>query len=79
MVPSITVATVNGGYTRRTSLPDFAMSLHFHRRPTVVLRQTLALALVALMLAACGNKGNLVKPTPKDVPAPASAAPPATR
>ncbi|MEO5560291.1 MAG: hypothetical protein ABIO49_10465 [Dokdonella sp.] len=75
MVPSIPVDTVNGGYTGRTSLPDFVMSLHFPRRRTVFLRQALAFALVALLLAACGNKGNLVKPTPKDVPAPASAAP----
>ncbi|MEO5625210.1 MAG: lipoprotein [Dokdonella sp.] len=78
MVPSITVATVNGGYTACTPLPDFVMSPHFHRRRTLVLRQTFAFALVALLLAACGNKGNLVKPTPKDSPAPASIAPPAS-
>jgi predicted small lipoprotein YifL len=37
-------------------------------------RCALGLALVALLLAACGNKGDLVKPTPK--PAPALAAVP---
>jgi predicted small lipoprotein YifL len=77
MSPSITVGTVNGGYTGGTSLPDFAMS-PYSMQPPSVLRRAFGFALVALLLAACGNKGNLVKPTPKDSPAPASAAPPAT-
>ncbi|MEO6689849.1 MAG: lipoprotein [Dokdonella sp.] len=55
------------------------MSLQFLRRQTVFLRPTLVVVMVTLFLAACGNKGNLVKPAPKDAPAPASAAPPATR
>lgn len=54
------------------------MSPYFLLRRAVVLRQAIAFALVALVLVACGNKGNLIKPTPKDVPAPATAAPPAT-
>ncbi|HEY0230896.1 MAG TPA: lipoprotein [Dokdonella sp.] len=34
-----------------------------------------ALALTVLLLAACGNKGDLVKPTPKPAPAPPPATP----
>jgi hypothetical protein len=58
------VAAVNRGYTAVTPLPDPAMSLsRSFLRP--------ALVLAVLLLAACGNKGPLVKP---DAPAtPASA------
>jgi predicted small lipoprotein YifL len=52
-------------------LPDLAMP---RIRP---LRCLVALALVA-SLAACGNKGPLVKPTPKPAPTPPAAATPDT-
>jgi hypothetical protein len=64
---------VNGGYTARTPLPDFAMSPFRRFRPVVVF------VLIALLLAGCGNKGDLIKPTPKPAeppPAQAPAAPP---
>jgi hypothetical protein len=63
---------VNRGYTAGTPLPDLAMS------PFRPARCVLGFALIALLLAACGNKGDLVKPTPKPAPAPAAVpAPPA--
>jgi predicted small lipoprotein YifL len=69
----IPVAAVNGGYTARTPSPDFVMSPFSLVRPIVVA------ALIALLLAGCGNKGPLVKPTPKPAAPPAAAAPqPAT-
>jgi predicted small lipoprotein YifL len=60
---------VNGGYTARTPLPDFAMS------PFRPFRCVALFALVALLLGGCGNKGDLVKPTPKPSDAPATPPP----
>jgi hypothetical protein len=54
---------VNRGYTAATSLSDPIMS------PTRSFLR-LALLLAVLLLAACGNKGPLVKPGAPATPAP---------
>jgi hypothetical protein len=67
---------MNGRYTGRSPLPD---SIIVTSRPV---SRPLALALSALLLASCGNKGELVKPTPPTPAAPttpADASQPASR
>lgn len=57
------MAAVNRGYTAATPLPDLVMS------PSRTLPR-LMLLLAVLLLAACGNKGPLVKPAAPATPAP---------